>query len=191
MKEQLRDYGSAEQFREQLSPPDSLLISSCLYLDIMTYLTDDICVKLDPSQHGCLSGSAVRPFLDDRLMEFGSSRLSSSEGAEWSVGKYILGRKLSKPCFQGIFGAAQAGRCLIARVQKRFAGVGARVDAFESNELLNVPYLRHLWNRHQNKIQDHSAHSCGECVCSGNGNESSGTNLKLRVGDRNNAFTKA
>jgi hypothetical protein len=35
---------------------------------------------------------------------------------------------------------------------------------FESDELFNVPYLRHLLNRHQNRTQDHSAILWGVCM---------------------------
>jgi hypothetical protein len=51
---------------------------------------------------------------------------------------------------------------------------------FESNEWLNVPYLRLLWNRHHNKIQDHSAILWGVCMFR-QWQGLSGTNLELRA----------
>lgn len=60
---------------------------------------------------------------------------------------------------------------------------------FESNELLNVPYLRPLWNRHQNKIQDHSAILWG--VCMFRQWQRTFLHQPEASSDRNNAFTKA
>jgi hypothetical protein len=60
---------------------------------------------------------------------------------------------------------------------------------FESNEWLNVPYLRLLWNRHHNKIQDHSAILWGSVYVQAMARTF--RHQPEASSDRNNAFTQA
>ena len=77
---------------EWLADPD--LIQKMMYLDTVTYLPDDILVKLDRASMG-VSLEARTPFLDHRVLEF-----AWSLPLEWKVrsgqGKWLLRQVLDK-----------------------------------------------------------------------------------------------
>jgi len=157
LKEQLRGYDPLDQFREHYRRADTKdTLSRLLYLDIKTYLTDDICVKLDRASMA-VSLEARCPFLDDRLMEL-AARIPSHLKVRNGSGKYIL-KKATETLFPpGFLERPKQG--FGVPVAEWFRGElreWAQELMFESDDLLNVQYLRSLWNRHQEGTQDHSA----------------------------------
>jgi asparagine synthase (glutamine-hydrolysing) len=164
VKEQLHGYDPLEQFREHYRRADtSDTLSRLQYLDIKTYLTDDICVKLDRASMA-VSLEARCPLLDDRLMEL-AARIPSHLKVRNGSGKYIL-KRATEPMFPPKFleRPKQGFGVPIAEWFRGELREWAQNVMFESDELLNVPYLRHIWNRHQNGIQDHSAILWGVCM---------------------------
>jgi asparagine synthase (glutamine-hydrolysing) len=164
LKEQLRGYDPLEQFREHYRRPEtSDTLSRLQYLDIKTYLTDDICVKLDRASMA-VSLEARCPFLDDRLMEL-AARIPSHLKVRNGSGKYIL-KKATEAMFPpGFLDRPKQGFGVpIAEWFRSDLREWAHELIFESDDLLNLPYLRLLWNRHQNKTRDHSAILWGVCM---------------------------
>ena len=129
VKEQLHGYDPLEQFREHYRRADTEdTLSRLQYLDIKTYLTDDICVKLDRASMA-VSLEARCPLLDDRLMEL-AARIPSHLKVRNGSGKYIL-KRANEPMFCPKFleRPKQGFGVPIAEwFRNELAGVGARID---------------------------------------------------------------
>src|SRR5581483_2993317 len=95
LRGQLRDYDPLEQFREHYRRADTPdFLSRIQYLDIKTYLTDDICVKVDRASMA-VSLEVRAPLLDHKFMELAAripARLKLKDGS----GKYIF-KKAIRP----------------------------------------------------------------------------------------------
>jgi asparagine synthase (glutamine-hydrolysing) len=164
VKEQLHGYDPLEQFREHYRRADTNdTLSRLQYLDIKTYLTDDICVKLDRASMA-VSLEARCPLLDDRLMEL-AARIPSRLKVKNGSGKYILKKATENMFPPGFLERPKQGFGVpIAEWFRGELREWAEESMFKSDELLNIPYLRRLWDRHQNKTQDHSAILWGVCM---------------------------
>src|SRR5262249_10458495 len=77
LKKELRGYDPLDQFREHYRRADTEdLLSRIQYLDIKTYLTDAICVKVDRASMA-VSLEVRSPLLDHQFMEL-AARIPSS-----------------------------------------------------------------------------------------------------------------
>jgi asparagine synthase (glutamine-hydrolysing) len=157
VKRELRDYDPLDQFREHYNRAGTDdLLSRIQYLDIKTYLTDDICVKVDRASMA-VSLEVRSPLLDHRFMEL-ASRIPSRLKLRNGVGKRIFKQSISGMLPKGFLDRPKQG--FGVPVAEWFRGElreEAQEILFEPDGLLNVEQLRKVWNRHQQKVQDHSA----------------------------------
>ena len=95
LKKELQYYNSRDNFKSIFYKCKSTdYISRIQYLDIKTYLCDDILVKVDRA--GMANSLEVRsPILDHRLIELAAS-IPASLKIKGSTGKYIFKRALSE-----------------------------------------------------------------------------------------------
>jgi len=157
VKEELHGYDPLDQFREHYHRADTEdLLSRIQYLDIKTYLTDDICVKVDRASMA-VSLEVRSPLLDHRLMEL-VARIPSSLKLRHGIGKYIFKRAIRDMLPERHLERPKQG--FGVPVAEWFRGElreWAQEVLFEPDGLLNLDGLRRLWNRHQDQLQDHSA----------------------------------
>jgi len=86
-------YDSMDVFRRYYDRADSDdLLSKIQYVDIKTYLTDDILAKVDRASMA-VSLEVRAPMLDHKFLEL-AARIPSSLKLHRSVGKYILKKAL-------------------------------------------------------------------------------------------------
>jgi asparagine synthase (glutamine-hydrolysing) len=157
LKKQLHGYDPRDQFREHYHRVDTDdHLSRIQYLDIKTYLTDDICVKVDRASMA-VSLEVRAPFLDHRLMEM-AARIPSGMKLRNGTGKYILKQSIRRMLPEGSLQRPKQG--FAVPVAEWFRGE-LREQAYEvlfkQDDLLNLNYLLQLWNRHQSQEQDYSA----------------------------------
>src|SRR5207249_7758241 len=95
LKHQLGSYDSADVFRHYYNNADSdNPLSRIQYVDVKTYLTDDILTKVDRASMA--NSLEVRcPLLDHRLMELVAS-MPPALKLKGTVGKYILKKAMQK-----------------------------------------------------------------------------------------------
>jgi asparagine synthase (glutamine-hydrolysing) len=154
---ELRGYDPLEQFREHYRRADTTdLLSRIQYLDIKTYLPDDICVKVDRASMA-VSLEVRAPLLDHHLMELAAqipSRLKLNHGC----GKYIFKKAIQDMVPASILGRPKQGFGVpIADWFRADLREWAGATLFENDGILNLPFLQHIWKRHQDRVQDHSA----------------------------------
>jgi len=157
LKSELQDYDPLEQFREHYRRADTAdLLSRIQYLDVKTYLSDDICVKVDRASMA-VSLEVRSPLLDHRLMELAAripSRLKLRNGS----GKYIFKKAIRASLPEGIVDRPKQG--FGVPIAEWFRGeLREQADQLlmADDGLLAPDVVRQLWRRHQDKVQDHSA----------------------------------
>ena len=157
LKNELRGYDPLEQFREHYRRCDSEdLLSRIQYLDIKTYLTDDICVKVDRASMA-VSLEVRAPLLDQHFMEL-AARIPAGLKLSNGTGKRIFKRSIETMLPEGFLSRKKQG--FAVPVAEWFRGeLKERTEEslFEPDGLLNLGHLRKLWDRHQEQVQDHSA----------------------------------
>ncbi len=157
LKKELHGYDPLDQFREHYRRADTDdLLSRIQYLDIKTYLTDDICVKVDRASMA-VSLEVRAPLLDHRFMEL-AARIPSNLKFRNGEGKHVFKRSIEAMLPKGFLNRPKQG--FGAPIAEWFRGElrgWAEEVLFEADALLNVKHLRRLWDRHQQKVQDHSA----------------------------------
>lgn len=133
-------------FGEKMAPVDSVdlvvnwyaqadaedFLDKTLYVDVMSYLPDDLLVKVDIASMAN-SLEARSPFLDHRLMEFAAS-LPPKLKLKGLQSKYIL-----KQAFSSVLSREVLGR--------RKMGFGVPIDRWLRNELRELTYDILLENR--------------------------------------------
>jgi asparagine synthase (glutamine-hydrolysing) len=156
-RRELQDYDPLDQFREHYHRAGSDdLLSRIQYLDIKTYLTDDICVKVDRASMA-VSLEVRSPLLDHRLMELAAT-IPSTLKLRGGVGKRIFKKSIEKMLPPGYLDAPKRG--FGVPVAEWFRGQlreWASEVLFQPNDLLDTRRLRTIWDRHQEGAQDHSA----------------------------------
>jgi asparagine synthase (glutamine-hydrolysing) len=153
----LRDYDSADILRWYYDhAPTADPLSRIQYVDMKTYLADDILVKVDRASMA--NSLEVRcPLLDHRLMEL-VAQIPSGLKLHKGQGKYIF-----KKALEGILPAP-----ILTRSKKGFAvpvaeWLRAELKGFaygalfsRKEELLNTRFLLRCWNQHQRGQRDWS-----------------------------------
>jgi len=154
---ELHDYDPLEQFREHYNRANTEdALSRIQYLDVKTYLTDDICVKVDRASMA-VSLEVRAPLLDHRLMEL-AARMPSCLKFKDRVAKYIFKRAFSNMFPKGFLERRKQG--FTVPIAEWFRGElreHAREVLFAPDDLLNLGTLRNLWDRHQSHVHDYSA----------------------------------
>jgi asparagine synthase (glutamine-hydrolysing) len=155
---QIAQYDSADVLRAHYSHADGLdTLSRIQYVDIKTYLVDDILVKVDRASMA--NSLEVRcPLLDHKLMEL-IAQIPSGLKLHNGCGKYIFKKALEQVLPPAV----------LKRPKKGFAVPVAewfqeelKEFAFEAlfgrqDELLNTAFLKDCWTQHQRRQRDWSA----------------------------------
>src|SRR5262249_25133185 len=146
-----------EQFREHYRRADTEdLLSRIQYLDVKTYLPDDICVKVDRASMS-VSLEVRCPLLDHRLMEL-AARIPSHFKLRNGVGKHIFKQSIAAQLPQGFLKRPKQGFGM--PVAEWFRGElreWAQEVLFNPDGLLSLDQLKWLWDRHQRQAKDYSA----------------------------------
>jgi asparagine synthase (glutamine-hydrolysing) len=158
VERQLNGYDSIEVFRyhyDRAITPD--LLSRIQYLDMKTYLVDDILVKVDRASMA--NSLEVRcPLLDHKLMEL-IAQIPSGLKLRNGRGKYIFRKALEKILPASVLTRPKKG--FAVPVSEWFCGE-LKDFAYEAlfqrqDELLNHTFLTRCWNQHQRGQRDWSA----------------------------------
>jgi asparagine synthase (glutamine-hydrolysing) len=155
----LGGYDSLGVFEHHYNRADTEdLLSRIQYLDIKTYLPDDILAKVDRASMA-VSLEVRAPLLDHQLMELAAS-MPSSMKLRGTTGKYIL-KKAMEPVLP---------KDILYRKKQGFA---VPLDRWFRNELKDLSYeslfaadvgifdrkfLKKIWEQHQSRHYDRSAH---------------------------------
>jgi len=158
VQRQLGGYDSAEVLREHYrrAQTDDLL-SRIQYVDIKTYLVDDILTKVDRASMA--NSLEVRcPLLDHKLMEL-IARMPSSLKLRNGQGKYIFKKALEHVLPAPILTRKKKGFAM--PVAEWFRGE-LKEYAYETliqrqDEALNGTFLARCWYQHQSGQRDWSA----------------------------------
>jgi asparagine synthase (glutamine-hydrolysing) len=155
----LGGYDSIQVFREyydQAGTDD--LLSRIQYVDIKTYLPDDILTKVDRASMA-VSLEVRAPMLDHVFMEL-VARIPSSLKLRGRETKYIFKRALSPFLSNDVLQRQKQGFAI--PLDRWFRGE-LKESAYETifgspDGVLDLEYIRKMWEQHQKKIYDRSAH---------------------------------
>jgi asparagine synthase (glutamine-hydrolysing) len=155
----LGGYDSIEVLREhydRAGTDDHL--SRIQYVDIKTYLPDDILAKVDRTSMA-VSLEVRAPLLDHKFMEL-SARIPSPLKLHRQETKHIFKKALSGILPEDILYRPKQGFAI--PLDRWFRGElkeMAHAAIFESPDAaLDLRFIRKIWNQHQKKVYDRSAH---------------------------------
>ena len=158
VRQRLNGYDSADVLRyhyDRADTPDPL--SRIQYVDMKTYLVDDILVKVDRASMA--NSLEVRcPLLDHKLMEL-IAQIPSGLKLRNGKGKYIFKKALERVLPKEILTRAKKGFSMPVaewfRGEMKDFAYSAMFGAQE--EVLNRTFLMQCWNQHQRRQRDWSA----------------------------------
>jgi asparagine synthase (glutamine-hydrolysing) len=154
----MNGYESVEVLRahyDRAGTPD--LLSRLQYLDMKTYLADDILVKVDRASMA--NSLEVRcPLLDHKLMEL-IARMPPSLKLNRGTGKYLLKKSLERVLPSNVLYRSKKG--FAVPVAEWFRGElkdFAHTAIFgRRDDVLNERFVKSCWNEHQRGFRDWSA----------------------------------
>jgi asparagine synthase (glutamine-hydrolysing) len=155
----LGGYDSLNVFREHYDRADtSDPLSKIQYLDIKTYLTDDILAKVDRASMA-VSLEVRAPLLDHKLMET-AARIPSQLKLKNGVGKYIFKKSVADVLPRDITERKKQGFAIpLANWFRKDLRDLAEQSLFGAQDgILDSDYLRKVWNQHQRGTYDRSMH---------------------------------
>ncbi|NOT60957.1 MAG: amidotransferase 1, exosortase A system-associated [Acidobacteria bacterium] len=133
-------------------------VARAQYVDIKTYLTDDILVKVDRASMA-VSLEVRCPLLDHKVMEL-AARMPTSLKLRNGAGKYIFKRAVSRILPPDILTRRKQGFVLPAaewlRGEMRPLAESLLFDASMKDGLLNAAHVQQLWQAHQSGLRDQS-----------------------------------
>lgn len=134
------------------------LLSRIQYLDIKTYLTDDILVKVDRASMA-VSLEVRAPLLDHKVMERAAS-IPSALKLRNTTGKYILKKAMEPMLPRDILYRPKQGFAVpLAQWFRRELRDLAYDTLFsEDDGVLDRAYLKSIWKQHQQNRFDRSAY---------------------------------
>jgi asparagine synthase (glutamine-hydrolysing) len=157
-KARLGGYGAGEVFRRHAAQADTDdPLALVQYLDLHTYLIDDINTKVDRASMAHSLEVRV-PLLDHEVMEFAAS-LPSSYKLHGSSQKYVLKRAVRKLVGDETLNRTKMGfsvplaRWFRGELKSLFEERMFAKDAFVG-ELFEVAPIRTWWDRHQSGVSD-------------------------------------
>lgn len=132
------------------------LLSRIQYVDIKTYLPDDILAKVDRASMA-VSLEVRAPLLDHQLMERVAT-IPSSLKLRGRTGKYIFKKALEPVLPRDILYRSKQGFAVPLARWFRTDLKEMTYDAiFSSNDgILDLAYLKKVWQQHQNNVYDRS-----------------------------------
>jgi len=158
VKRELAGYDSLEVFRYYYEKADTQdPLSRIQYVDIKTYLTDDILVKVDRASMA--NSLEVRaPILDHKFMELAAT-IPSSLKLRGRTGKYILKKALTGIVPEEILTRRKMGFAVpLARWFRNELKDMAYEVIFTPSEdgLLDKSTIQQIWKQHQSNLRDRS-----------------------------------
>ncbi len=128
------------------------------YVDIKTYLPDDILVKVDRASMA-VSLEVRAPLLDHRLMELAAS-IPSSLKLRGMNGKYILKKAMSSILPADVLYRRKQGFAvpLDHWFRKEIKEMAYENIIVQNDGILDPKLLKKIWNQHQSGQYDRSAH---------------------------------
>ncbi len=157
-KRRLGNYDTADIFRDyygRAGTDDPL--SRIQYLDVKTYLTDDILAKVDRASMA--NSLEVRcPLLDHKLMELVAS-MPSGLKLKGAVGKYIFKKAMEQQLPKDIIYRNKMGFAIpLAKWFRNGIRDYAREHIIEREDpYLSSSFIRKIWNQHQTGYRDRSS----------------------------------
>jgi asparagine synthase (glutamine-hydrolysing) len=155
----LGGYNSIDVFREHYNRADTdNLLSRIQYLDIKTYLPDDILTKVDRASMA-VSLEVRAPLLDHQLMET-VAKIPSSLKLRGRTGKYIFKKALGPVLPDDILHRRKQGFAIpLGRwFRQELREVTEKTLLGSDDGILNSTFLKTIWNQHQGGRYDRSAH---------------------------------
>ena len=133
-------------------------LSRIQYVDIKTYLPDDILAKVDRASMA-VSLEVRAPLLDHRLMEL-IAKIPSPLKLRGTTGKYIFKKAMADLLPTGILKRRKQGFAVpLARWFRGELRELTHEAIFSQDDgILEKAYLRKIWDQHQNGTYDRSAH---------------------------------
>jgi asparagine synthase (glutamine-hydrolysing) len=154
----LAGYDSLNVFQEYYDRADTDdPLSKIQYVDVKTYLPDDILTKVDRASMA-VSLEVRAPLLDHKLMERAAS-IPSALKLHNGAGKYIFKKALEPVLPQNILYRAKQGFAIPLDIWfKRELKEMARQIILETDDgILDNRFLRKIWDQHQKGYYDRSA----------------------------------
>jgi asparagine synthase (glutamine-hydrolysing) len=159
LKGNLHGYDTTDIFREYYRDANTADPLSCIqYLDVKTYLTDDILTKVDRASMA--NSLEVRcPLLDHKFMELVAS-MPSNLKLRGMTGKYIFKKALEPELPGEILNRTKMGFGVpLASWFRNGIRDYAREFILERQDpYLSTPFITKMWNQHQSGIRDRSGH---------------------------------
>jgi len=155
----LGGYDTIDVFREHYNRADTDdPLSKIQYLDIKTYLTDDILAKVDRASMA-VSLEVRAPLLDHQLMEK-VARIPSSLKLSGRSGKYIFKKAMAPMLPDEILHRRKQGFAIpLGQWFRQELKEMTEKTLLDSNDgILEPAFLRKIWNQHQRGHYDRSAH---------------------------------
>jgi len=134
------------------------LLSRIQYVDIKTYLTDDILAKVDRASMA-VSLEVRAPLLDHHLLEM-AARIPSSLKLRGREGKYIFKKAMASELPDGILNRKKMGFAIpLGRWFRNELKDVAHSTLFDNPDgVLDPVFLKNIWNQHQKGYYDRSHH---------------------------------
>jgi len=154
----LAGYDSMDVFRQYYDRADTNdLLSKIQYVDMKTYLTDDILTKVDRAAMA-VSLEVRAPMLDHKFMECVAS-IPSSLKLRNGVGKYILKKALEPVLPQNILYRAKQGFAVPLDMwfRRELKEMAYHTIIETRDGILNPVFLKKIWDQHQKGSHDRSA----------------------------------
>jgi len=157
-RKRLGGYDSLEVLRGYYDRADSDdLLSKIQYVDIKTYLTDDILTKVDRASMA-VSLEVRAPMLDHKFMECVAA-IPSSLKLRSGTGKYILKKALEPKLPHDILYRAKQGFAVPLDVwfRRELKDMAYGIIVNTNDDFLDQRFLRKIWDQHQKNQYDRSA----------------------------------
>jgi len=154
----LAGYDSLEVLRHYYDQADTNdLLSKIQYVDIKTYLTDDILTKVDRASMA-VSLEVRAPMLDHKFMECAAS-IPSNLKLRNGMGKYILKKALEPKLPADIIYRSKQGFAipLDQWFKRELKDMAHQIILETTDGILDPSFLREIWDQHQKGHYDRSA----------------------------------
>ncbi len=148
--------GVLRQYYDRADTED--LLSRIQYVDIKTYLTDDILTKVDRASMA-VSLEVRAPLLDHKLLEL-AARIPSTLKLLGRTGKYIFKKAMAAELPDGILNRKKMGFAipLDRWFRNELRDVTEQVLFDTEDGILDPGFLKTIWNQHQRGNYDRSQH---------------------------------
>ncbi len=158
MHRHLAEYNPLDVFREHYNRAGTAdPLSRIQYLDIKTYLADDILAKVDRASMA-VSLEVRCPLLDHKIMEL-AARMPSRFKMNGSTGKYLFKKAMEPYLPQNTIYRAKMGFGVpLAEWFRGGIRDFARAYILERKDpYLSNTFIKKMWDQHQSKIRDRSS----------------------------------